>query len=122
MSRYLSKCPTCRATVDLIQIPFGKASSFPCPSCGESLQVVEPHSLAIWIASILGSSAISYAFGLRGFSLPLAALLGSPLLYWMAGFVMGVVGTPNKLQKVPPKQAFIRDGEVSLRLRDKQRH
>lgn len=122
MSRYLGKCPTCNASVDLVQIPFGKASSFPCPTCGELLQVVEPHSRAIWIVSILGSGAISYAFGLRGFLLLLTTLFGSPLLYWAAGFVMGVVGTPNKLQKVPLRQPFVQDGELSLRLRDKLRH
>jgi hypothetical protein len=121
MSTYLHECPACGATIDPANIPFGKASSFPCPACGELLQVVEPHSLAIWIASILGSAALSYAFGLRGFFLLLTALLGSPLLYLLAGFGMGVAGTPTKLQKVPPKQAFVRDGEFSLRLRDKPR-
>jgi hypothetical protein len=121
MSTYLHECPTCSAIIDPAQIPSGKASSFPCPTCGELLQVVEPHSLAIWIASILGSGALSYTFGLRGFLLLLTTLLGSPFLYLMAGFVMGVVGTPTKLQKVPPKQAFVRDGEFSLRLRDKPR-
>jgi hypothetical protein len=85
------------------------------------LQVVEPHSLAIWIASILGSGAISYIFGQHGFLLLLTALLGSPFLYLLAGFAMGVVGTPTKLQKALPKQAFVRDGEFSLRLRDKPR-
>ena len=122
MSTRLHQCPTCSANIDPAQIPFGKSSSFPCPACGELLQIVEPHSLAIWIASILGSGATSYAFGLRGFLLLLMALVGSPLLYWMAGFIMGVVRAPTKLQKVPPKQHFVRDGELSLRLRDKRHH
>lgn len=121
MSTYSNECPTCKATIDPVQIPFGKASSFPCPGCGELLQVVEPHSRAIYIASVLGAGAISYAFGLRGFLLVLIALLSSTLLYLMAGFVMGVVGTPTRLQRVPTKQPFIRDGELSLRVRDNRR-
>lgn len=121
MSRYLHKCPNCGATIVPTEIPFGKASCFPCPSCGDLLQVVEPHSLAIWISSILVGGTISYSCGLRGLLLFLAGLFGSPFLYLMAGFVMGLVGTRTRLRKFVPRRPSSRDGELSLHLRDNQR-
>jgi hypothetical protein len=121
MSRFNDICPVCGGTIQPHQIPVGEPF-FQCPICGESLKFAQPHSLAMWISSIIGSPIISYAFGLRGFALVITAAIGVPILYLVMGFFMGLGGTA-KLKRVLPEDlgANPRDGDVSLQLRDKPR-
>jgi hypothetical protein len=76
----------------------------------------------MWACAVISSPVIGYVFGLRGLILALAALLGIPVLYLLLRALMAIIGTP-KLIRAPSNVPFttMRDGDVSLHLRDKPR-
>ena len=121
MSRYEHQCPACGATIQARQIPvpIGKAG-FPCPDCGEFLKFTEPYSRFVWIFSIVISPFAAYAITHNPLMLILIAVLDIPVFYLLIVALLALVGTP-KLIKAPPvvNNSRVRDGDVSLHLKDR---
>jgi hypothetical protein len=121
MSRYENPCPACGAKIEAIQIPIpiGK-EGFQCPDCHEYLKFTEPHSRIVWICSIVLSPLAAYVFVHNEFMMILAAVLGIPIFYLIIAALLALVGTPKLIRAQQGlRDVPVRDGDVSLQLKDK---
>ena len=61
--------------------------SFPCPACGEGLELVAKYRLATWIVSCLAVPIFTWQMGMRGGGLILVAGLGSQIVAYFLLFL-----------------------------------
>jgi hypothetical protein len=83
--RRLPRCPYCGSPVDTDRTRIRDVSSFPCPACGEFLQVEVPPLWVFVLAWLACSGFVAWATGLRGLTLVLVALILFPVVLFVGG-------------------------------------
>jgi hypothetical protein len=113
MSRYTKSCPVCGRTILAAELP--RTDSFPCPSCGEWLQLDNRHFPVVWVSSAVIGFVISlYVDSPYDTGILVAAC--ATLIIGLSGiFILGVL-VPPPLRRVTGRPF---DTRFSLGLTDK---
>ena len=110
--RYSRACPACGATIRPSDMG---GESFPCPTCGEWLEIAHKYSPLIWVVSAIAATVLTLHFGYRDATFIFATGCATALLGLSGIFIKGILGL-TKLQRVQGRPF---DRAVSLHLTDK---
>jgi hypothetical protein len=105
-------CPKCGSLLAYEEI-MARGASFPCPSCGDRLQVPDYYLLSIWTAAIAVPALVFWAFGVPWPYVVVGELVTVyPVVYLALRFVKYII---------PPKIEFYLPTKTELHLRDRSR-
>ena len=82
------------------------ARPFPCPSCGQFLEVSLSYYGWVYAFSILAAFMIAYAFGIRSWLLLLATSLGWLPIYCVARIAINLLAYPQVKLSFPDDLSF----------------
>jgi hypothetical protein len=100
MARYIYWCPSCGEWISPKNVPMLNRDYW-CPACNAPIRVEVPHMGLVYGAGLTIALVASYFAGLRGVSLMVIGILGSPLAYLALYAIIGLIW-PGRLELRPP--------------------